>query len=110
VLLLLLPLFLQALLLNGVFFSAPQVGDATFASTYDQLVNSRDVDFTSDVISDMPCAPTSPGCPAKPSGLLGTVSMGSMRALRPASWGCIAPAACWRWVWEWMHIWQQAAC
>ncbi|KAL4425990.1 hypothetical protein ABPG75_010006 [Micractinium tetrahymenae] len=65
----------QAPLINGVFFAPPQFSSTPLADRYNSLVNSRDVDFKADLISQVPCVPAMPACPANTSGILGVLGV-----------------------------------
>lgn len=71
---------MQAPLINAPFFSLPQAGTSALMERSAKLLNSRAVSFTNDIVYEIPCAPSMPACPAKPSGLLGSV-----RQLMPSS-------------------------
>jgi hypothetical protein len=65
----------KAPLVNGVFFAPPQVGGPAFVERNSKLVNSRGVTFRDDIVQQFPCDPEMPACPAKPSGLLGSLGV-----------------------------------
>lgn len=47
---------------NALLFAAPNVGDATFISSYAKVVNTRHFRFLNDLIPQVPCTPTMIGC------------------------------------------------